>query len=1142
MERSQRTQGEEIYRSLVENIPDVVWISDSKGNTIFVSPNVKKVFGYTQEEIYQLGSRLWFGRVHPDDADYVKRSYRALFTHGNAYDVEYRVQKKTGEWIWVRDRATATIERSGKRYAQGIFSDITTRKQMEEKTFASENRYRTIFESANDPIVYVDKYGKIIDINSKAEELAGFKRDELIGKSFAKIAVFEPKNLLEIIKIFIQAMRKGALPEGKTAYTMEMEIRHKNGRKITIESSTRLTTKDGNLEGAISVLRDVTERKQIVEELRESEKRYRTLFEESKDAIVITTVDGNIVDFNQAMLDLLGYTREEMLKLDARQQYADPKDRENYQREIAKKGFVKDYPAKFKRKDDTIIDVLMTSTARRAEDGTIQGYQAIIRDITEHKLMEEKLAETSTFLSNVLSQMSDYVWITDEDYTLRFLNEAAKRHHGDAVGEKCYKVTRNLDSPCYHRGIPCEVHELLEKGRDYFEDTRLSPVIGRITHIRATPTTTPEGKRAIVLVSRDATEETRAKEQLEKAYSTLRATLESTADGILVVDNDERITDFNKRYVEMFQTPESILTSRDDRGLVSFVKDQMKDPEGFVNRTRELFAQPDLERSDLLEFKDERIFERHSRPHRIGEKTVGRVVSFRDITERRRAENALKDSEEFSSSLMENSLNPILVVNPDTSIRYVNPTLEKLTGYSSSELIGTKPPFPWWPKGKIKDTTSRLEENMRRGLTHYEENFKRKNGEDFWVEINAASIMRNGVIKYYLSSWVDITERKTMEEELRRYSQQLEKLVEERTQALRASEEKYRLLIDNMAEVMFTIDLNGNFTFVSPQAESMTGYSMGQLLSMNMRQLVAPEYLPEIQKRLRARIQGEKDLPVYAFEIIRADGERVPVEMQTTPVHDEKGTLIAVQGVARDITERRKIEQMKDRFISAVTHELRTPLTSISGYADLALSDKSGPLNKEIRNVLEVIKRNTDRLISITDDLLDIRRMESGKLKLSISSLNLKEIVDHCSVEIKPFLKAKQELHIQVPDVLPSIQGDRVRLSQVLMNLLSNAAKFTPEGGNIRLSVKDEEGMVKVQVSDTGIGIRNEDLERVFEPFAAIQKPTYIKGTGLGLSVTKGLVNAHGGQIIATSDGEGKGATFTFTLPKHEAKEVSQTA
>jgi PAS domain-containing protein len=195
----------------------------------------------------------------------------------------------------------------------------------------------------------------------------------------------------------------------------------------------------------------------------------------------------------------------------------------------------------------------------------------------EKHLIEEKgfrweveHMQTSSFLSNILSSMSDIVLIADENYTIRFMNDAARRLHGDVVGQKCFKVTRNLEGPCYHNGVPCEVHELLEKGGDYFEDTRLSPVINRIAHIHATPTIMPDGKRAVVMVSRDVTEETRAKEQLEKAYSTLRATLESTADGILVVSSDEKITDFNQRFVEMFQPPEPILSSRDDRRLVSF--------------------------------------------------------------------------------------------------------------------------------------------------------------------------------------------------------------------------------------------------------------------------------------------------------------------------------------------------------------------------------------------------------------------------------------------------------------------------------------------------------------------------------------------------------------------------------------------
>jgi len=128
----------------------------------------------------------------------------------------------------------------------------------------------------------------------------------------------------------------------------------------------------------------------------------------------------------------------------------------------------------------------------------------------------------------------------------------------------------------------------------------------------------------------------------------------------------------------------------------------------------------------------------------------------------------------------------------------------------------------------------------------------------------------------------------------------------------------------------------------------------------------------------------------------------------------------------------------------------------------------------------------------------------------------------------------KQRLRVEAPEKPLQIRGDRDRLSQVLMNLFGNASKFTSEGGTISLHVKELEDAVQVQVSDTGIGIRKEDLERVFEPFAAIEKPTYIKGTGLGLSITRGLIEAHGGKIWAESPGEGKGATFVFTIPREK--------
>jgi signal transduction histidine kinase len=272
-------------------------------------------------------------------------------------------------------------------------------------------------------------------------------------------------------------------------------------------------------------------------------------------------------------------------------------------------------------------------------------------------------------------------------------------------------------------------------------------------------------------------------------------------------------------------------------------------------------------------------------------------------------------------------------------------------------------------------------------------------------------------------------------------------------------------------------------------------------------------------------------------------GEEMDCLMTSTIHRDDKKNILRYQTFIFDITERKRVEEEKtrtqvmNRFISTITHELRTPLVSIDGYLDYINTGKLGPVPEKIESSLKVVRQESARLLSLTNDLLDIRRLEFGTFQLNKESLKYREVIDHCTREIQPFLREKkQEFKVDVPDEQLLVDGDRIRLCQSLMNLLSNATKFTSEGGEIILHVEDNTDNVTTQLSDSGIGIREEDLERIFESFAAIKKPTYIKGTGLGLSVTKGLVEAHGGKIWAESEGEGKGAAFTFTIPKYEKK------
>jgi signal transduction histidine kinase len=228
-----------------------------------------------------------------------------------------------------------------------------------------------------------------------------------------------------------------------------------------------------------------------------------------------------------------------------------------------------------------------------------------------------------------------------------------------------------------------------------------------------------------------------------------------------------------------------------------------------------------------------------------------------------------------------------------------------------------------------------------------------------------------------------------------------------------------------------------------------------------------------------------------------------------------------------------ELERLRNNFLSIVSHELRTPLVSIKGYTELIRSGRVGEVPERLDEMLKVVERNADRLSTLTDDLLDQQRLESGRLKINPEKIKLQNIIKEVVEEVQPFIIEKnQVLNIQVPDDLAPVRADKNRMTQVLLNLLNNASKFSPPSGSISLQVREISEMVEVQVSDSGIGIAKEDIDKLFKPFPDIQKTDYYKGTGLGLSICKGIIDLHGGRIWAESEGDGRGAKFTFTIPK----------
>ena len=270
----------------------------------------------------------------------------------------------------------------------------------------------------------------------------------------------------------------------------------------------------------------------------------------------------------------------------------------------------------------------------------------------------------------------------------------------------------------------------------------------------------------------------------------------------------------------------------------------------------------------------------------------------------------------------------------------------------------------------------------------------------------------------------------------------------------------------------------------------------------------------------------------------RPDGTSFPVEFSVGEM--AWGHSSRYVGIIHDLTEQketekklRELDQLKSEFVSMVSHELRTPLTSIGGYLEMLVDGDAGEINEEQKEYLEIIQRNTVRLSALINDLLDVSRIESGRIELKKQQIDIHELIQGATESIRPHIEEKhQTLDIVIPSSLPEVYADVDRVTQVLINLVSNATKYTPQNGKLIIKADTPEGFVRISVIDNGIGLSPAELEKLFTRFFRADNHTTreVGGTGLGLWISRSLVEMHGGAISVESEKE-KGSTFSFTLP-----------
>ena len=746
------------------------------------------------------------------------------------------------------------------------------------------------------------------------------------------------------------------------------------------------------------------------------------------------------------------------------------------------------------------------------EDGKPVRFSGALRDITQRKQSELNLAESRRFLADLIDAIPIPITVKDGSHRFLIVNAAMGRFLGRPAADLQGKFDMDFFPPERVKVMLAEDDAVLATGDALVTEQTFATIAGEsrwvLKHKRRIVSS--DGKRWVISALLDITQRKKVELEVERSQKFLESVIEAIPQPVFVKDSQHRWVLFNNAFCELLGHDRAALLGRSDPDIFpeEWVKRVWAEDDKVLSGSGSLVSgEANEQRADgsvrwLLKSK-QRVTLSDESPYIVGIST--------DITRLKQVEEALRKSDDLHRLLAENSSDMISLLTPQGIVSYASPASMALLGYSPEEIVGMQILDFVHPDDvpRMQQIFSDVEEHHSSVLT-----CRLRRAAGGWMRIETAfHVARRtdaGTDLQVIAASRDVDERARVGEALNRF--------------------KY--VLDHTLDMIFIYDADTlRFTYVNDGAVKTLGYPKEKLLGMAPWELrgdiSVTDYYKSIEPFLRGEIQSRQVETVHR----RADGEMIPVDvtMQLIRRPGDPGTFISV---ARDATERKKVERLKNEFVSTVSHELRTPVTSIRGSLGLLAGGVAGALPEQALQLVNIAHSNSERLIRLINDILDIDKIESGKMRFAMRAVALRTLLETPMTENRGYAEqfgVQFMLRGEIPDI--SVRVDPDRIVQVMSNLLSNAAKFSPRGESVDVTATVASGSVRICVADHGGGIPAEFQNRIFGKFSQADASDSRKlgGTGLGLSIAKAIVEKHSGTIgFATSS---SGTTFYFDLP-----------